>query len=493
MDPARPVPDPRPIIFGVLLVLLLASMNQTIVAVALPRIARELDGFSLLAWVISGYLVAATVTTPVYGKLCDRRGPRQVLLVALAIFAAGTLGCALSQSMPTLVGWRVVQGIGGGGLISSANAAISAAVSLRERGRYQGYTAGMFGLGSVVGPVLGGWLTEWVSWQAVFVANLPLAAAAYIATHRALRQLPLPAPAGHRVIDVLGALLLSFGLTALLIAITRVGLGQPMLDSENLRWLGAAAVLLAGYAWRDARAEDPVLPLGLLRRSMVSRGLASQMIGHGTMMTLIVMVPLELQLVAGLPPLAAANQLIALSIGPPLGSAVAGTLMARTGRYRTLQSVGAGLSGTAALALAAVVWLDAPHAIGLMLLFVAGWGFGMQFPTTMVAIQNDLPARNLGTAIAAVNFSRSLGGALGIAVLSTLLLTVLAAGAPDGLTGSTGADVLRALTATDADGLRAQMQPVAERAFALIFALCGVNSLLGMALYLSLPEKRLRA
>jgi len=492
LDPVRPVADPRRIVVGVMLVLLLAAMNQTIVAVALPRIAQELDGYALLAWVISGYLVAATVTTPVYGKLCDRRGPRQVLLVALAIFAAGTLGCALAQSMPTLVGWRVVQGIGGGGLVSSANAAISAAVSLRERGRYQGYTSGMFALASVVGPVMGGWLTEWVSWQAVFLANLPLAAAAYLATHRALRSLPLPAPTERPAIDLAGALLLSLGLTALLIAITRVGQGQPPLDAANLRWLGAAALLLAGYAWRDARAEDPVLPLGLLRRRMVSMGLLSQLLGHGTMVTLIVMVPLELQLVAGLAPGAAATQLIALSLGPPAGSMMAGTLMARSGRYRVLQAVGAGLSGGATLALAAVVWLGWPHPLGLVLLFVAGWGFGMQFPTTMIAIQNDLPPRYLGTAIAAVNFARSLGGALGIAVLSTLLLTVLAAGAPAGLDGSTGADVLRALTASGAEGLRAGMQPVAERAFALIFALCGAGSLVALALYLSLPEKRLR-
>jgi len=493
MDPSPPVADPRRIIAGVMLVLLLAAMNQTIVAVALPRISQDLDGYALLAWVISGYLVAATVSTPLYGKLCDRRGPRQVLLAALAIFALGTLGCALAHSMPTLVGWRVVQGIGGGGLLSSANAAISAAVSLRERGRYQGYISGMFGLASVLGPVLGGWLTEWVSWQAVFLVNLPLAAAAYLGTHRALRVLPMPAATGHRAIDAAGSLLLALGLSALLIAITRVGQGHPALDAANLRWLAAAAVLLAGYAWRDARAEDPVLPLGLLRLPMVSRGLLGQMIGHGTMVTLIVMVPLELQLVAGLSPSAAANQLVALSLGPPAGSTLAGTLMARTGGYRVLQGIGASLSAAATLGLAAALWLDAPHWLGLLLLFAAGWGFGMQFPTTMLATQNAVPPGSLGTVIAAVNFARSLGGAIGIAVLSTLLLTALAAGAPAELADRTGADVLRALTATGADDLRRQMQPVAERAFALIFAVCAANSLLSLALYLSLPEKRLRA
>jgi len=491
-----PALDPRRIIVGVMLVLLLGAMNQTIVAVALPRIAEELHGYELLAWVISGYLVAATVTTPIYGKLCDRHGVRPVLRLALLLFAAGTLGCALSTSMPMLVAFRVLQGIGGGGLISSAHAAISQAVSLRERGRYQGYISSMFALASVLGPVLGGWITERLSWHWVFAVNLPLAAAALAATHRALRPLPLPAPERRRPIDVAGALLLSLGLTALLIAITRAGQGQPWLDARNTVWLAAAAALLGGYAWRDARAADPVLPLPLLRTRIVSLGLLTQFLAHGAMITLTVMVPLELQLVAGLPPATAASQLIALSLGVPLGSLIAGRTVARTGRYRMLQTVGAAVTAVAILGLAAAVALDAPHGLALGLLFTAGVGFGLQFPTTLVAIQNASPPEHLGAAIAAINFVRSLGGAIGIAVLSTVLLELVRHGAPGlgaaGGGGPGGADVLRALTETGAEALRGELRPVVTRAFVVIFALCGLSSLLVLGIFRAMPERPLR-
>jgi EmrB/QacA subfamily drug resistance transporter len=483
-------PDPRRIIVGVMLVLLLGAMNQTIVAVALPQIAERLDGFALIAWVVSGYLVAATVVTPIYGKLCDRLGVRIVLMGALAIFTAATLGCALSTSMPMLVAFRVLQGVGGGGLISSAHAAISQAVSLRERGRYQGYFSSMFAVASVLGPVLGGWLTERLSWEWVFLANLPLAIAALLSTHHALR--PLPVPGRRRPIDALGALLLSAGLSALLIAITRAGQGLPWFDEVNLGWLGAAAALLAGYVWRDHGAEDPVLPLPLLRHRIIALGLMTQFLAHGTMITLTVMVPLQLQLVSGMAPAAAAAQLIALSLGPPCGSLVAGRTMLRTGRYRPQQSIGAALTCVAVFALAAAIGLHAPHDFALGLLFVAGVGFGLQFPTTLVAIQNASPPEHLGAAIAAVNFVRSLGGALGIAVLSTALLELLRSGAPELAAGSGGADVLRALTGADAQDLRARMQPVAERAFVLIFAACGLGSAVVLGLFRAMPERPLR-
>ncbi|MEI7447400.1 MAG: MFS transporter, partial [Burkholderiales bacterium] len=238
-----PPTDPRRVLVGVMLVLLLGAINQTIVAVALPRIADRLDGFGLMAWVISGYLVAATVATPIYGKLFDRYGVRKVLAVAIAIFALGSLGCALSFTMPMLVGFRVLQGLGGGGLISGSHAAIALTVSPRERGRYQAYFSSMFALASVLGPVAGGWLTEGLSWQWVFAANLPLSVLALRAIQTRLR--PLPVPGRHAPIDGPGAVLLSLGLAALLIAITRAGQGLPWFDSANLGWIGSGVVLLA--------------------------------------------------------------------------------------------------------------------------------------------------------------------------------------------------------------------------------------------------------
>lgn len=484
--------DPRRIIAGVMLAMFLAAINQTVVAVALPQIAERLDGFELLAWVIGSYLIAATVTAPIYGKLCDRHGARRVLLGALALFALGSFGCALAQSMPQLVALRVLQGVGGGGLISSAQAAIAYAVPLRQRGRYQAWISSVFAMASVAGPVAGGWLTQWLSWQAVFAVNLPIALLAWLVCNRTLRALPAPAAGAPARLDAAGALALALGVSALMIAITRVGQGQPWLDATNLRWLGAGVLLLSAFAWRESRADDPLLPLALARRRIVGLGLLTQFLSHGTMLTLTVMVPLELQLVAGLAPGQAALQLIALSLGVPLGSLVAGRWVMRSGRYRPAQTLGSAMTAVAVFALAAALWLNAPHTAALVLLSVTGLGFGLQFPSTQVAIQNDTPKPQLGSVIAAVNFVRSLGGALGIATLSTALLQLLAAGAPDTLPGS-GAEVLRALTAAGGAELRATMQPVAERAFALIFAICGVASGVVLLLFRAMPERPLRA
>jgi EmrB/QacA subfamily drug resistance transporter len=487
---STPSTDPRRVLFGVMLVMLLGAVNQTIVAVALPRIAERLDGFGLLAWVISGYLVAATVVTPIYGKLFDRHGVRVTLAWAIALFAAGSLGCALSTSMPMLVSFRVLQGMGGGGLISGAHAAIALTVSPRQRGHYQAYFSGMFALASVLGPVAGGWLTDRLSWHWVFAANLPLSAIALATIRVRLRSLPVPGR--RRPIDAAGALLLALGLAALLIAITRAGQGAAWFGATNLAWIAAGAGLLGGYAWRERGAEDPTLPLALLRHRIVALGLLAQCLAHGSMIAMTVMVPLELQLVVGLTPAAAATQLVALSLGPPTGSFIAGRTMAATGRYRPQQMIGAIAVTIAVGGLAVAIATDAPHRVAMALLFVAGVGFGLQFPTTLVAIQSVAPPEHVGAAVAAVNFARSLGGAIGIALLSTLLLELLRRGAPELAAGAVGADVMRALTETGAEALRARMQPVAETAFEAVFGVCAAGGLLALALYRAMPERPLR-
>jgi MFS family permease len=380
--------------------------------------------------------------------------------------------------------------VGGGGLISGAHAAIAQAVSPRERGRYQAYFSGMFALASVIGPVAGGWLVERMSWRWVFALNVPLAAAAVLVVRSRLAALPVPGR--RRDVDAAGASLLSLGLAALLIAITRAGQGMPWLDAPNLGWLGLAATLLAAFGWRERRLEDPVLPLGLLGNRLVALGLLTQFIGHGTMITLTVMVPLEIQLAQGLPPGAAAAQLIAFSLGPPVGSFVAGRTMAASGRYRPQQMIGAVGNAIAVLALAWAVHAGAPQWAAVALLFAAGVTFGLQFPTTLVAIQNASPAEHVGASIAAVNFARSLGGALGVAVLSTILLELLRRGAPELATVSAGADVMRALTETGGDALRARMRPVAEHAFTVVFVLCATGGLASLALFRAMPERTLR-
>lgn len=486
---SRP-PEPRRIILGVLLVMLIGGMNQAIVAVALPRIAERLDGFDLLAWVMSAYLVAATISGPIYGKLFDRYGVRAVLAGVLALFGATSLACAMSTTMPMLVAFRALQGLAGGGLIAGAQAAIALSVAPRDRGRYQAWISVTFLLSSVLGPVLGGWLTERLSWPWVFGVNLPLVVAAGAIAWRALR--PLPVPGRRTPIDAIGAMLLSGGLTAVMIAITRAGQGLPWFDLTNQGWLIASVVMLGGYAWREGRVPEPMLPPVLRRNRTIAVGLLIQCLAHGAITALIVMVPLHMQLVSGLSPAAAASSLIALSVGVPFGAFIGGRTISATGRYRMIQVAGGSLCCAAVLGLAFAVYAHAPQAVTLALLPLAGVGFGLQFVTGTIAIQNATPMEHIGSAVGAVNSIRSLGGAVAIALLSTILLELLRAGAPELAAIDSGADVLRALTHPEAGALRDRLQPVAERAFAAIFLLCGLAVACALALVRAMPERALR-
>ena len=234
-DPLPPrfsVAEIRTIVFGLMLIILLGALDQTIVSVSLPQMAHDLGNVSLLAWVVAGYLVAATVATPVYGKLGDLYGRRMLLSVAVTIFLLASIACALAQTMPMLILARILQGIGGGGLISTAQAIIGDVVPLRERGRYQGYISVVYAVASVGGPVLGGYLTHLLSWRWVFWINLPLGAVALWAARRALKRLPVPGV--RRPIDYVGALLMTGGLSLLLVAITRVGQGVTILSVDTL-------------------------------------------------------------------------------------------------------------------------------------------------------------------------------------------------------------------------------------------------------------------
>lgn len=253
----------RSIIVGVLLAILMGALDQTIISVALPVLSAELGGFAWLAWVVSGYLVAVAVVTPIYGKLGDLYGRRLMLSVSIGIFLVASVLCALSTSMAMLVAARVLQGVGGGGLISISQGIIADVISPRERGRYQGYVSGTYAVASVAGPLLGGVLTNYLSWRWVFWINIPLGLLAFFVSRRALAQ--LAPPRVERRIDYTGALLLSIGLTALLVGITRIGQGRAVLDPTNLALFGAALLVLLAFVWQQSRAPEPILPLYLFR------------------------------------------------------------------------------------------------------------------------------------------------------------------------------------------------------------------------------------
>jgi EmrB/QacA subfamily drug resistance transporter len=482
----------RSIIVGLMLAILLGALDQTIVSVALPRMAEQLHGFDLLAWVVSGYLVASTVATPIYGKLGDLFGRRIMLLSAIALFLIASLGCALAQSMPELVGARVIQGLGGGGLISISQTIIADVVSLRERGRYQGYISGVYAVSSVAGPVVGGLLTHYLSWRWCFWINLVLGPLAFLVSRRALARLPVPGV--RRPIDYLGALLLSAGLAALLIAITRVGQGLPWNERPNLALLGSAGVILALFIVWERRAAEPIVPLPLFKIPAVALCCAVLFLAYFNLIAISVLLPLRFQIVAGVGADSAAWRLVPLSLMIPCGAFCAGRVMVKTGRYRPVQMAGAAI---VPLALLAIGLVDV-HSISLTALAMAaaGLGIGLQFPSSLVAVQNAVPPHNIGVATAATALFRSLGGAIGIAVLSTILLASLHSGAAITGTSEVGGAMLHSILGTaasaDAAGDRA-IRALAEEAFLRIVLVGAAVALVPFGLTFLVPDSTLSA
>ncbi len=457
-----------------MLAIFLGALDQTIVAVALPAMARQLDGFTLIAWVVSGYLVASTVVTPIYGKLGDLFGRRMLLSTAIVLFLVASVACALAQTMPQLIAARVFQGIGGGGLISIAQTIIADVVTLRERGRYQGYISGVFAVASVAGPVVGGLLTHYLDWRWIFWINLPLGAAAFLVSRRALAHLPVPGV--RRRIDYLGAALLIAGLTTALLPISRVGQGVPWNESTNVALFAAGLVLLVICVLYERRAPEPIIPLDLLRIPMVRSCYAILFVCFFQLVAIASLSPLRFQMVAGVAADDAAWRLLPLTFMIPLGAFIGGRVMLATGRTKPLQ-----LFGTAGipLALAALAFTSPVQAMltGLLMIWI-GLSLGVTLPSSLVAVQNAVPRAQLGVATAGSAFFRSLGGAIGVALLSAILLASM----------GPGINPLGDRHAVDATGAVDPL--VADAAFRRIFLIAAVISSVGFALAFRLPDHR---
>jgi EmrB/QacA subfamily drug resistance transporter len=406
------------IVVGVLLAVFLAALDQTIVATALPTIAAELAGADHLSWVVSGYLLTATVSMPIYGKLGDLYGRRALLTVATSIFAAASVLCALAGSMGELVAARTLHGLGAGGLLTLAQATIGEVVAPRERGKYQAYFAAVFASSSVGGPIIGGLFADYLSWRWIFWINLPLGLAALALCRFALRRLPV-----HRRparIDYLGALLLAGGVGALMLLLAWGGSLLPWTSPAILALAGAALLMLAAFVLWERRAPDPLLPLHLLSNPVFRAAGFVILFSMMAMMGSIAFLPLYLQLAAGASASSAGLLLIPMTLAIVGGSTISGRVMMRTGRYKLPPVVGMALStvGYAAFALTASVYSEALH-IGIMA--AIGAGIGMVFPVVTVSVQNAVPPREIGVATSANGLARSLGGAIGVAAVGALL------------------------------------------------------------------------
>ncbi|MCW2993196.1 MAG: drug resistance transporter, EmrB/QacA subfamily [Conexibacter sp.] len=422
---------------GLMLVMLLASLDQTIVSTALPTIVGDLGGLEHISWVVTAYLLAITAVTPLYGKLGDLYGRKVVLQGALVLFLIGSALCGLAQGMTELIVFRAIQGLGGGGLMVSAQAAIGDVVAPSQRGKYSGLFGAVFGVSSVAGPLIGGFLTSHVSWRAIFYVNLPLGALAF-----AVLAATLPSVSERRKhqIDYAGTLLLALGLSALILATT---LGGNTFDwaSPEIVGMGILCVLsLVALAYVEQRAAEPILPPSLFRnRVFVVCAAVSLVVGFALFGSLTYL-PLFQQVVRGLSPTSSGLQLIPVMGGLLISSIVSGQVITRTGRYKAWPIAG---TAVAAVGLYLLSSLDESTGSGIAALhmLILGLGLGMVMQVLVLAVQNSVSYDQLGVATSGATLFRSIGGSLGTAVLGAIFSGRLSSELADKLPAGGGSAV----------------------------------------------------
>jgi EmrB/QacA subfamily drug resistance transporter len=467
----------------------LGALDQTIVAVSMPAISAQFADVGLLAWVISGYMVAMTVATPIYGKLGDLYGRRLMILIGMGLFTLASLFCGLAQSMEQLVLARILQGIGAGGMISVSQAIIGDVVPPRERGRYQGYFSSMYAAASVAGPVIGGLMTEHLSWRWVFWLNLPLGLAAWLFIRKTLAGLHTTQRQAR--IDYLGTLLLITGLGALLLAITDVGQGLGWNSPPVLGQFVGGVLALGVFVWHERRFVEPLLPLRLFAERSAVLCWVTIFFTSFQSISMSALAPLRYQTVAGGGADTAALFLLPLAMGLPIGAFFGGRHTARSGRFKPVILAGAVLVPVGVLGMAFTPVANLVASCLFMLL--TGIGCGLQFPTSLVGAQNAADPRDIGVSTSTTNLFRSLGGAVGVALMSAVLLALLGAGAtPTGGLGEGGHGnlLLESLAAANAQasGGREQLAGV----FRELFWISAGLSLFGLAAALAMPDRLLR-
>jgi MFS family permease len=474
---------------GVAPAIILAAIDQTIVATALPAIAGGLGAVESLSWVVVAYLISATIAAPVFGRLGDVFGRRRLLLVALGVSAAGAALSAAAPSFGVLIGGRLLQGFGGGGLATMAMALIGEAVPPRERGRFQAYIVASFTTASCLGPIAGGWLTEQFGWRAVFWALLPWMALAVPLALRIPRR-PATGGAGFRF-DWLGVLLFAGFVAPALLAfgqIQRLSLAALPL-ALGLAATSALALWLL-LRW-EARAPEPLLPLPLLAEPTVLRSNLLTACAHGALIALLTFLPIYLQSVRGLTPADAGVLMLPLSLGGAIGGLSAGWLMTRTGISMPFACGGLGVASVALLAAALLAPGLSDLALALLLGIVA-IGTGCSYPVVQITVQVAGGNGRLGAAAASVQFFRTLGAALATAMLGALLFGTLAAG-DDGL-GELFTRLVRegpALLPALEPGMRAALREGLGWAFQAAFLGAAVLAAMGSWLATRVPLQRL--
>ena len=411
----------RLILGALMLTMLLAALDQTIVSTALPTITSDLGGLQELSWVVTAYLLASTASTPIWGKVSDLYGRKLMLQTAVVVFVIGSMLAGLSQSMGQLIATRAIQGLGGGGLMVLVLAVIADLIPPRERGRYMGLFGAVFGLASVIGPLLGGFFTEQLSWRWIFYINLPLGIAAFLILGAVLH---LPNRHEKKPIDWLGAALLVAGVVMLLLVTVWGGHEYDWVSPQIGGLFFGGVIALVLFVLQELRTDEPIISMSLFR-SRVFR--VTSMIGFivgFAMFGSIIYLSLYLQVVLGASPTESGLMLLPLMFGLLVTSIVSGRLITRWGRYKIFPIIGTALAA-AGLFLLSRLGVDAPYsqiAIGMLVL---GAGLGNVMQVLVLAVQNTIDPKEMGAATSASTFFRSIGGSFGTAAFGAIWACLL--------------------------------------------------------------------
>jgi EmrB/QacA subfamily drug resistance transporter len=406
---------------GLCVAMFIAALDQTIMATALPTIAGQLGGLGKLSWIVTAYVLGAAASTPLWGKASDVYGRKALLRAAIAVFVVFSGLSGAAQSIGELIAFRAVQGVGAGGVMTLAMAAVADLVPPRERGRYQGYIQLTFLLASLAGPLLGGLFVDELSWRWAFYVNVPIGV---IAVALLTAYLHLSARDGEARMDYIGAALLASGTVATLLIATWGGNEYAWSSAQICGLVGGVLVLLAAFVWRERWAPDPVLPLSLFRHPVFLAASVALFLATVSLFAAIVFVPLFLQLVTGASATDSGLLMLPLLASSAVSTVICGRIMVRTGRYKVFPLIG--LAAMAAgLLLFSTLGSSGSRAAAALFMVVFGAGFGGVTQILMVAIQNAVEPREMGTATAGANLFRALGGAVGVAVYGAIFTSGL--------------------------------------------------------------------
>jgi EmrB/QacA subfamily drug resistance transporter len=414
---------------GLMTGMFLAALDQSIVGTALPRITSELGGLDKLSWVVTAYMLSATASTPLWGKISDLYGRRLLFQIAIVTFVAGSLLAGFAADIEQLIAFRAVQGLGGGGLMSLALAVIGDVIPPRERGRYQGYFAAVFGTSSVLGPVLGGFFADGPGWQWIFFMNVPIGIVALVVTSAALK---MPHVRREHSIDYLGAALVVGAVSSFLLYTAWAGPDEGWGSRTGIGLLVAGVLLTVAFVAVELRATEPILPMRLFRSSIFSiANLFGFLIGIA-MFGSMIFLPVYLQVVQAMSPTRSGLAMLPLVVGLFSTSIAAGRIMSRTGRYKVFPVLGSA-TVIVGLVLLALLTATSPYWAAAVAMYVMGAGLGFTMQVLVTIVQNSVDRSDIGVATSSVTFFRQMGGSFGTALFGAILSSRLSVHIADAL------------------------------------------------------------